>query len=206
MKVSYSNEKLGKHVASISREVGPTCPKSCPLLNNGCYAGRLQNFRPRVLAAARANNHNREIPKFKKNTVAVRWNVLGDVLWKENLDRSYVALIMATHRHYKIPGWIYTHAPEKLAPHIKSLNRAGVQVFASTHSEQEEQEARAMGFRIARVSTERKKGYTGPKSFKVSGGPTIVTCPEQTGACPSCVDCGICYSPKIQTGVMFLEH
>lgn len=34
------NRKLGPGWSSTYREVGPTCPKSCPLLGNGCYAQR----------------------------------------------------------------------------------------------------------------------------------------------------------------------
>jgi hypothetical protein len=206
MKVGTGNEKLGRKVKTISREVGPTCPSSCPFLNNGCYAERIQRRRPNVLSAWRSNNDPvwSDVEKQVQGRL-VRLHVGGDFMNprdQDQIDRAYLArlILLARRVEAKDKWWTYTHAWKEVAPHLKYLEAAGIATYASVHTEEEQREAERLGFKIALCVDARKGEHTG----KYWPGAKAITCPEQIGTKASCEDCKYCTEGR--GNVVFLNH
>ena len=154
---SGNNAKLGAGVATTYRPVGITCPNSCPLLNNGCYA---QRGRVGIHEKASASN-NHDLIRLGGNTL-VRHLVSGDWLrplksGRKALDRALVRSVIALHK--KCPwlvGWGYTHArgdwtKAGISPSDLPSN---LHMLASCDSAEEKAEHNAAGWRTARVIDE----------------------------------------------------
>lgn len=211
MKLERGNEKLGVRVATISREIGPTCPQDCHFLDNGCYAQRVPAAQQRRW---RENNLVRSVEAAKKRLArwkregklrALRLHVGGDFLWEGKLDERYCALVEDLLRDVDVPAWVYTHAWRDLGDWLWRFKRAGMEVFASVHTPEDAHAAVCKGFRLAYCSTDKKEGYAGPKAVRVGGECTAV-CPEQIGTKENCESCGLCFSDTTEVGVTFLEH
>lgn len=163
------NKKLGHNVASTSRLVGPTCPRSCPLLNGGCYAQR-----GRVALSQYNMEHGRQgtdcetagevsdaLDKIRSAPL-VRHLVAGDWLrptrdGRTIVDREFVRGVIAWHRkrpqRYTV-GWGYSHAAERIAAAgfgPKTLNSANLEVLASCHNPADVARLNGLGWRTARV-------------------------------------------------------
>lgn len=217
MQIKMGNAKLGPRIGTISRPVGATCPGDCPLLGKGCYADRLQRFRPGVLGAWNKNVEadwkawSLQVADDLSKVTALRINVAGDVLLDGRLDRGFVAALLRAFRHHvalggSTPGWLYTHAWRELAPHVPFLRKVGVQCFASLHGRNhaEWEEAKGYGYRIAMASVRTKKSWVPGTNIGLWENQMMV-CPEQAGTRKSCQDCGWCFRPK-DYGVVFLKH
>lgn len=209
MKIKLGNTKLGNSIATISREIGPTCPGDCPFLGNGCYAERIQRRYATVHAAWRKNNSptadlDAESARNLHKATAVRLHVAGDFLMHGALDRPYLAKILRLARSSGKPWWVYTHAWRELAHHVQYLRRAGIEVFASVHRFSDGVRAQELGYRVAYMPGVAKKGYNGPRAWHQHTMPLIV-CPEQIGTKNSCEDCGYCFRDR-KHGVVFLDH
>ena len=152
-----ANSKLGPGVGTTYRPVGITCPSTCPLLNNGCYAKR-----GRVgIQAKRSANDNHDLMKLAGNTL-VRHLVSGDWLktlknGRKVLDRAFIRSVIALHKKAPwLTGWGYTHAASQwhkagIAP--KDLPR-NLHILVSCDSVEEKVEHNAAGWRTARVIQE----------------------------------------------------
>lgn len=207
--------KLGKRIATISRTVGPTCPASCPFLNNGCYAQITENRRPSVKenwSRWQESIPDSEVERLgrlhrKGKIKAMRLHIGGDFLSYGELDRRYIAWLLRLKRRLPtLPIWTYTHAWKTLAPHKKYFDRLGIVVFASVHSLTEARNAKILGYRVALISKVHKKHWDRSiKSLPINGEPAIV-CPEQLGTKPDCERCGYCFKPHLKHDLILLDH
>lgn len=187
-----ANSKLGAGVATTYRPVGITCPSSCPLLNNGCYAqrGRVQ------IHAKQSQHDNWELRKLAGNTL-VRHLVSGDWLKTTKAGRKvvYRALldgVIALHRACSwLTGWGYTHAAEQLdaAGFGPKSWPANFKILASCHSIEAKAEHNARGWNTARVIDQPRERlgdeYLCPvDASKHAGKPQTTTC----NRCRACFD------------------
>ena len=151
-----ANRKLGPGWGVTYRPVGPSCPASCPLLENGCYARRhlvgIQSKR----SARRRTPASVEVLKLD-GCSRVRWDVSGDNLQSDgSLDRDYVAAKLAWHaRNQGAISLGYTHAPDVFtqAGYGPNSNQwpAGFNLLASCHTDADAKRLCADGWRTARV-------------------------------------------------------
>jgi hypothetical protein len=221
-----TNVKLGPTIGSWSREVGPTCPVTCPFLKSNtssdipagqrCYAEKIQNRRPNVAASWRRARDMRkleqEIVKNQYKLTAIRIHVGGDFFQDGEFDRDYVRRVLALFLRLRLqgvatPAWFYTHTwqyPDwtRYRPIFEIF---GVQTFASVHNPTDGRIAREQGWRLAidpgmSVTSEK------PNWFEWGGLKTL-TCPEQRGRA-KCDTCGFCFRPAPKSGahVAFFRH
>ena len=191
-----SNAKLGAGVATTYRPVGITCPKSCPLLGNGCYAQS-----GNVAIHARRSEHDKhELHKATGNTL-VRHFVSGDAFKstadnRRVVDRRLLRDMIGLHESASwLQGWGYTHDAER-------LDRAGfgpdnmpdnLTLLASCHTAKEKQEHNARGWQTARVISEKHERL-----------PDEVLCPHDLAKREgkpaeqriTCARCRLCFDGK----------
>lgn len=174
-----TNAKLGKHVASWSRSVGPTCPRSCPFLSGimpdgstipeklRCYAADVvKRYRSVGTKWGQADTVGPEwadrlsaelVEADRKGIKAVRFHVGGDFGKADGsgeLDRTYLAAVLSAVRSARVRGatiplWGYSHLWEKLGPFVRRFRKLGMELFASVHSDVEAVRAVKLGFRLA---------------------------------------------------------
>ena len=151
------NRKLGPGVATTYRPVGLTCPPTCPLLGNGCYAQR-GNVN---IHAKRAASKRDELRKAAGNQL-IRHLVSGDWLkptadGRRIVDRELLRETIALHKSVPwLTGWGYTHAAERLAaagfgPDAMPSN---LRILASCESLEAKYRHNAQGWATARVIDE----------------------------------------------------
>jgi hypothetical protein len=154
-----SNRKLGPGVSCTYRPVDITCPRTCPLLNHGCYAQRAHTH----LVAKKSGQYRHSLSR-ADGTGLMRHMVSGDFLkptknGRRVVDRQLMREIYAWHRgrtQRSTIGWGYTHSARRLAkagfgPHTFPKN---LHILASCHSVSEAKSLQAEGWRTARVTTE----------------------------------------------------
>jgi hypothetical protein len=153
-----NNAKIGPGVGTTYRPVGITCPTSCPLLGNGCYAQRGRV----AIQAQRSANDDGDLMRLAGNTL-VRHLVSGDWLRSDSrgrkvLDRVFVRAVIALHRKCPwLTGWGYTHAREEFSR--AKINPAdlpkNLHILASCETLEQKAGHNAAGWRTARVIAER---------------------------------------------------
>ena len=142
------NRKLGG-MAATYRPVGATCPQSCPLLNNGCYAQRAFAG----IAQGRAMKSRGLTTDFHGVDI-VRWNVSGDVYTNDHLDTGYVHDMVQFHRdHPETEGYTYCHRAEDLimAGMGPSTWPGNFTILASCDSLEDRELYKDLGFKTART-------------------------------------------------------
>lgn len=178
------------------REVGRTCPSSCPLLGDGCYA---QEGNVAIQQRGRSSSDDGSILiqslKMMPPSSLVRHHVSGDFMLDGVLDTAYLAAaIMSAHLRPDIQFYGYTHAWREIDrkewrfPDNFTLN-------ASVDSLDQIEEAEAAGWPVAVTISEKLP----PK------GKGYAVCPNQTHGI-SCWDCRLCLRQKRKIAVAFYPH
>ncbi len=151
------NAKLGPGVGTTYRPVGLTCPNTCPLLGNGCYAQRGHV----AIHAAKSKNDNHDLMRLAGNTL-VRHLVSGDWLkatknGRKILDRVFVRAVIALHQKCPwLTGWGYTHAATawQAAGITPADLPSNLHILASCDTAEQKAGHNANGWRTARVIDE----------------------------------------------------
>lgn len=199
------NKKLGPGMLVLDRPVGLTCPSTCPLLNNGCYAESMANRMPSTQTGAMKNLELGDIKMISSNR-PLRLHVGGDFYRQNRLDRQYLAKLIKVIRGRRGKGktYTYTHCfrDPVLTRILMRLKRFGLTVFASCHSPQDMSDALALGYRIALISESAEEGMTALRLMGLKG----IVCPEQRGTGLTCDRCGYCYLQKSDKHLVLLKH
>ena len=215
------NAKTGKVSATWAPQ--HTCPPSCPLKDNGCYAehGR-SGMHTRQLNQARFGGDvatAREEARAIDNLTGrrdLRVHVVGDC----KTDATALIVSDAMTRHEAKHGrsaWTYTHAwkPDKEAVSPKSWGDANV--LASCDTLDEVKEAKALGWATATVARENTplfESLKGGRAITVEGH-KLIPCPSETAtyrnAKPiTCVECRLCFDAlrlkRMNATIAFLQH
>lgn len=196
------NRKLGPGVAATYRKVGKTCPPSCPLLNNGCYAQRGHT----TFVERRAERTDDSLDK-ARGVGFIRHLVSGDWLKptaddRRVVDRELLREVCSWHRQRSqrfTIGWGYTHAADRLkaagfGPEHMPPN---LQILASCDSKDEAKRLQDDGWRTARVTSE------------MDAEPGEAYCPvdlakKQKKECEqNCMTCRLCFGSE--QNIVFLK-
>lgn len=192
-------------IGATYRQVGITCPASCIFnpVHKGLSLAEIvaqwgEGVQAEQVGECYADKswtgiHSRASAKLEATNWAklaglglIRVNVSGDILDRDGqLDIAYLhdLAVMASVN----PGsryWLYTHAWRELHASDVILP-ANIEVLASVNSASEYSEAKSLGYRTARATSDASSLNRGE-----------VVCPEQTGKAPSCVACGLCPARK----------
>lgn len=201
-----TNAKLvgtsGAKMFATYREVGATCPASCPLLGAGCYAqgGNVAMHARRgsydATDGARFVAWVADLP----HGAVVRLHVSGDVMMPGDdgatvVDAAYLDdVIRAAGARPDVTMYGYTHAWRDI-DRARFAMPANLTINASCDTPDDVADARAAGWMTTTVvpsdTTARRTGDT-------------VVCPEQTSGIP-CVECKLCMRARPVT-VAFRAH
>jgi hypothetical protein len=179
------------------REVGTTCPSTCPLLNAGCYA---QGGNVPIHARGRVSESDgvvylRELSRIPHGAI-MRLHVSGDVLLHDALDVDYLnAIIHGATLRPDMTFYSYTHA-WRMIDRAEFVFPKNLVINASCDNEEEVAEARAAGWDTVTVVPESVEG-------KRYG--NMVVCPQQTVGM-SCAECKLCMKASRRLTVAFKAH
>lgn len=190
------NSKLGTSVAATYNNVTDSCPTSCKLMNNGCYA---QKGFPR-LWSDRSKTSSDKLNEIYKSVKMVRLNVTGDLLKNGNVDWDLIDEIISfakSRSDTKI--WGYTHAWKQIGenPFSKIPN---IHFFASIDLGEEDivqsdiELSAKLGYNYARVikseKTKKKDEVLCPFDKQKKLGKKVREIDV------SCSTCKLCFSAK----------
>ena len=186
------NSKTGP--IPVSTSSAKTCPDTCPLKKNGCYAdaGPLAMHWKKVTEGALGDDFQ---------TFAAKIKALPDgQLWRHNqagdLDLSTLEALAEANKGKR--GFTYTHyAPN---PIINSATKNGFTVNYSANNPHHADELIKHGPTVAIIPEHAPKRYTTP------GGHKIVTCPAQLSDRVTCATCGLCQKADRQYIIGFKPH
>lgn len=183
------NAKTGPiPVSTSSRD---TCPDSCPLKRNGCYAdgGPLAMHWSKVTDGRRGTSYLSFLDKIAALPEGQLWrhNQAGDLPGVGNdIDYGMLAQLAIANRGRQ--GFTYTHktGSERNLRACRDANVAGFTVNLSANSVEHADTLYGKGSPVATIATRTDKTYRTPKGRKV------VTCPATIRDGITCADCKLC--------------
>ena len=201
-----SNSKTGAIPVTVSSR--KTCPPSCPLLKNGCYADGYytQLHWDKVTNGERGVGWNDFINSIKSLPKKILWrhNVSGDLVGDNNII-NVQALKDLVQANKNKSGFTYTHYPmdnDNNIQAVKMANNNGFTVNLSANNLKQADDYKALDVAPVVVVVAEdcdKVGYT-------EKGNKIVICPAQTSDKVTCSSCGLCQNSKRDYIIGFRVH
>ena len=204
-----SNVKTGP--IPVSTSPNTTCPQSCPMRGNGCYA----EAGPLAWHWRKVNEGQRGVPwsDFLGLISAIqpgslwRHNQAGDLPGEgDDIDSRMLAQLVRANQGKR--GWTYTHKPVVgdtpqavgNAAAVRHANRNGfrINLSADTLAEADELADVDCGPVVVVLPSDS------PHTVKTPSGRKVVVCPAQRGDV-TCADCGLCAAQR-SVIVGFLAH
>lgn len=202
-----SNAKTGPIPVTTSGR--DTCPDSCPLKENGCYASAGYYTRlnwDKVTAGERGGNWDSLCDNIRKLPTGAIWrhNVASDLPhYRGRINKTYLARLVDANNGRR--GFTYTHHNPK-NPHnadaIKRANAAGFTVNLSANNVSQADQFADLG--IGPVVTILPEH--GPRNFETPAGNRVVTCPATYRNNVTCASCKMCAIPDRETIIGFPVH
>ena len=212
-----SNTKISgdSKVDATYTSIKATCPDTCSLKNEGCYAQtsfvgmivnrmdrRAKQDSPLQLARSEAKAID---AAYKGNAVPVGRDLRLHVSGDSRTVKGTRILNAAISRWKKRGGgvaWSYTHAWR----HVLREEWSNVSVLASIEDTKDVAAVRQRGYAPAIVVAE----HPSEKSYKLNGSDTtFIPCPQQTRGV-SCADCRLCMKAdwlyQSNRGIAFAAH
>jgi hypothetical protein len=190
-----ANAKLGGLAATYVSQA--TCPSSCPLYRNGCYAEsgpagwttrRLNRSREKNVVAI-AKEEARLIDRLPSGTTGLRLHVVGDAATPAAARIVSSAMLRYERRNPGKKAFTYTHGHEAVP--VESWQ--GARVLASCESGEQVKRAWKRGYAAAIIVP----AHPTNKLYKYQG-VTVLPCPNQfEGSKVTCARCNICKSPRM---------
>jgi hypothetical protein len=203
-----NNAKIGAMSATYATQ--RTCPATCPLRDNGCYAEsgfvgittrRLNRAAKRLRKAVAFNAAKQEAQAIDALSGAypLRLHIVGDC----TTNRDAQLLSKAATRYTKRGGcrvYTYTHSWRT----IRRKSWGVINVLASCETLAQVKEAHKLGYAASLVVAEHRQ----EKLYKL-GGVRLLPCPAQTKHI-TCSECRLCmndeYLHKSKTVIAFAAH
>lgn len=189
------------------RPVGLSCPKTCALLDSGCYAqkGRVNMVQVRAETVLSRDLSSAGLAMMTAANMAkpgpARLHVSGDLLKDGTLDLDYIKglaeIAPKVSSVSPVKAYGYTHAKgEEARKAISELKAAGIVIRPSL----DDKPAPGGAF-VA------KKNFSNFLELKMANpGVPMAKCREQLDG-TSCANCGICYEEKYdKVCVIFAQH
>lgn len=200
-----TNVKTGPIPVSTSSRA--TCPKTCRLRGNGCYA---ENFPlslhwQAVTDGKRGMRWDRFLAAISQLPHGQLWrhNQAGD-LQAPNTEAGRIKLWRLVEANRGRKGFTYSH--HKLTPAVamafKAATANGFTVNASCESERAADSAMARGLRAVFVVPSGEKR----RLWRTADGNRAVVCPAQLHDNITCDRCRLCHSRPQNVAVAFLAH
>jgi len=184
-----------------------SCPKICPLKNNGCYA----DGGPLAIVWRETASLGISLGELCKSIRALpdgqlwRHNQAGDLPHTRG-EISFNAVSRLIEANTGKRGFTYTHhepdTPEN-ARIIQRANKHGFTINLSANTPAHADKLVALG--IAPVVAVLPEDHTSPKQFTPGGNP-IVVCPVVTGKRASCAECKLCAVSNRKSIIGFPAH
>lgn len=177
-----------------------SCPASCPLRGNSCYA---ENF-PMVMAWDKLTNSGLsyvdllgEISRLRRNTLW-RHNDAGDLIGVDDtIDLTALTALVKANEGCR--GFTYTHWPwRKNAEVIRWSNQCGFTINVSLESVEEALAAYKAGLPVAVIREQTE-------NLEIIDDIKFVICPAQTKGW-TCKDCGLCAVADREYVIVFKPH
>lgn len=201
------NSKTGPIPVSTSGK--ETCPDSCKLKNNGCYAsqGPLNIHWNKVTSGERGSDWAtflKDVRRIPRHSL-FRWAQAGDLVGENDvIDLGALKELMAASKHTRIYG--YSHYP--LTPtNIESLRHAnsnGFTLNVSTNSISEVDRAMDTGLPVVTVLPSDHD--TTIRTLMTDGGNKVLVCPASLGKPVTCASCGLCQKHDRSYAIGFVAH
>jgi len=204
-----SNVKTGG--IAVSTSPWSTCPQSCPLRGNGCYAeaGPLSWHFRKVSEGQRGVPWSEFLTLISAIQPGSLWrhNQAGDLPGEgDDIDSKMLAQLVRAQAGKR--GWTYTHKPVTgntpqsvgNAAAVRYANRNGfrINLSADTLSEADELADVDCGPVVVVLPSDS------PHTVRTPAGRKVVVCPAQRGPV-TCADCGLCAAQR-SVIVGFLAH
>lgn len=198
----FQIKMLGNSKTAIptTRSARSTCPSTCPLLGNGCYA---ENF-PMVMQWNKLTVGGisyadllDEISRLKRGTLW-RHNDAGDLIGRGNrIDLTALVALVDANRGRR--GFTYTHWPwQENYEAIQWSNLLGFTINVSVESHADAKDAYLLGLPVALVADQ-------VGAVEHLDGVKFVVCPAQTKGW-TCKDCGLCAVADREYVIVFRPH
>lgn len=205
--------------ASTNRKLGPmptvfaskaTCPETCPLKENGCYAGcgPINIVWNAVTAAQRGKKWKAFLQDLRGMAAGTLWrfSVTGDLPGIGNrIDKGMLLELALANKGKR--GYTYTHKPVEAGTFngvrvsrqvadanldaVRAANDAGFTVSLSANSPAQADRLAKHGLPMVSLVP-----MDTPKTFRTSGGLDGVICPAQELDEMTCYRCGYCQRAK----------
>ena len=201
-----NNSKTGAIPVTVSNR--KTCPPSCPLLKNGCYAEGYytQLHWNKVTSGERGTNWNEFITSIKSLPKRILWrhNVSGDLVGTNDIIDA-VALAQLVQANKNKSGFTYTHYPMLSANNIEAVKHANdagftVNLSANNIDQADHYKSLKIGPVVVVVADDCKKVTFTPNNNK------IVVCPAQNNDKVTCSSCGLCQKQDRDYIIGFRVH
>lgn len=202
-----SNSKMGFGVA-VSTNDKKTCPDSCPLKANGCYAngGPLLRHWNEVSKGNRGKDWNGFISDVESLPVGwkFRYSQAGDLPGENELiDFEKLSQLSNAVKKRKLVAWTYTHKPlnESNLIAIKKANQNGFTINASADNLKEADSFKNQGIPVVVVLPKDS-----PDTVHTPDGNKVVVCPAQRNEKSNCSNCLLCQKSNRSVIVGFKAH
>jgi len=186
-----------------------TCPTSCALKDNGCYASSGYYTRLnwlKVTDGSRGSNWSNLCADIKSlnNEQIWRMNVSGDLPHNDQvIDADKMALLIDANKEKR--GFTYTHHDMSIANNRATIKRANKKGFIVNLSSDNVKDAdRLKALNIAPIVTIVPAHIT--SNFTSEGGNKVVICPAAIKDHITCLDCKMCAVKDRQTIIAFPAH
>ena len=203
-----SNQKTGR--IAISNSSRQTCPKTCPLLENGCYASEGYYTRlnwDKVTSGERGVNPGEFFEQLESlpRGYKFRHNVSGDLPSNDGkISRTFLRRLTAAVKH--LQAFTYTHHLPFIGENaeiLRTANASGFTVNLSTQSEKAADiaiETYKLPAVMAVKSTEKRQ------TWRTAAGNRVLVCPAQTQESKTCADCMLCRDRPKNLIIAFRAH
>jgi hypothetical protein len=202
-----SNSKMGFGVA-VSTQDKKTCPDSCPLKANGCYAdgGPLLRHWNEVSKGNRGKDWNGFLSDVESLPVGwkFRYSQAGDLPGiNEKIDLEKIDLLSKVVKKRKLIAWTYTHKPlnKKNLDGIKNAIKDGFTINASADNLVEADKFKQKGIPVVVVLPKDS-----PDTVVTPNGHKVVVCPAQRNKKSNCSNCLLCQKSNRSVIVGFRAH
>lgn len=202
-----SNSKMGFGVA-VSTQDKKTCPDSCPLKANGCYAngGPLLRHWNEVSKGNRGKDWNGFINDVESLPVGwkLRYSQAGDLPGEnEKIDFEKLSQLSNVVKKRQLIAWTYTHKPlnKTNLNAIQKANSNGFVVNASADNLKEADSFKEKGIPVVVVLPKDS-----PDTVFTPNGNKVVVCPNQRNEKSNCSNCLLCAKSNRSVIVGFRAH
>lgn len=198
------NRKTGPIPTSTSHK--GTCPNSCKLKNNGCYAAL--SFVGIHWAKVSKGERGTDFKQFTRQIAALgkgalwRHNVAGDLVGSNN-EIDFDALKLLVRANKKKRGFSYTHYPRTIS-NIAKLAYANFNGFTISLScegiDQASDVFKRFGLPVVAIVPEDQPKVT------IHNGVKTIICPAQTSSKVTCKTCQLCQNKDRGYVIGFRAH